>query len=181
MEAPIVSEGDDKSPFNQGVFMPPDSAWLAVEPLGDEDLLRWPGSLDLVKPGNNDADASEMSRATSPSLLPAPVLLPVAPIADDHVDQLFEMPLPAFAAATLSCHSASKEKRLRPKELTKKLRSWMERHHKPYANLDEKKMIAEALSIPVAQVTNFCNNYRKRFSKVGDKLTSYRVLVSTAQ
>ena len=41
-------------------------------------------------------------------------------------------------------------------------------------------MAAEALSIPVEQVTNFCNNYRKRFLKVGTKLTSYRELVAAS-
>ena len=155
--------------------MPSDSAWMAVEPLGDEDFFSWPGWLT----------ASEISRPTSPSLPPpqsAPVLLPVAPIAEDNVEQFEETPPPSFAAATPSCHAASKgKKRLRPKELTMALRSWMEWRQAPYASLEEKKMIAEALSIPVAQVTNFCNNYRKRFAKVGTKLTSYRELASAAR
>ena len=61
------------------------------------------------------------------------------------------------------------------------LHSWIERRHVPYASLEEKKMVAEALSISVAQVTNFCNNNRKRYVKVGAWLTSYRTLVSAAQ
>ena len=62
------------------------------------------------------------------------------------------------------------------------LRCWMERcPQAPYASLAEKKMIAAFLSIPVAQVTNFANNYRKRFLNVGAKLTSYRALIAAAQ
>jgi hypothetical protein len=54
------------------------------------------------------------------------------------------------------------------------------RQTKPYATLEEKKLVSGALEISVEQVTNFCNNFRKRFVKVGDKLTSYRELVSAA-
>ena len=155
--------------------MPPDSAWMAVEPLGDEDFFSWPGWFT----------ASEFSLPTLPSVPRsqlAPIYLPVAPIAEVYVDQFEEKPPPSFAAATPSCHAASMgKKRLRPRDLTIALRSWMERHHTPYATLEEKKKIAEALSIPVAKVTNFCNNYRKRFFKVGTKLTSYRELASASR
>ena len=145
-----------------------DVGWLNLEPLLDD----WAGWLAPV-------NASRPTSPSPPSSQPAPVLLPVAPIADDFVD-LTE--LTTSAAATPSCHAANKgEKRLRPRELTMVLRSWLEQHHAPYASLEEKKMMAEALSIPVAQVTNFCNNFRKRYVKVGTKLTSYRELVSAAQ
>ncbi|KAJ1478871.1 hypothetical protein T484DRAFT_1903894 [Baffinella frigidus] len=162
---------------------PSDKSATAVEPLGEEDLLHWPRCIDSANPNNNGADASEASRPTSPPLppsQPAPVLLPVAPIADVGP---FELTRPASSdVATPSGNAASKdEKRLRPKELTQVLRSWMERHHKPYATLEEKKFVAGALNISVAQVTNFCNNYRKRFVKVGDTLTSYRKLASNAR
>jgi hypothetical protein len=134
--------------------------WRALEAVIDE----WPVWRTPVNPDHNDAAAS---------LAPAPVLLP------EYVD-LSEVTPPA--AANPSCHAASKdEKILRPRELTMVLHSWLERRPAPYASLEEKKMIAEALSIPVTQVTNFCNNFRKRYVKVGTKLTSYRELASAAQ
>jgi hypothetical protein len=196
-----------------------DGGWVALDPLREEDLVEW---LDSV------------SSDTTPSLnpwQPAPVLLPAAPIAEDYVAQVELIPNPSPAAATPSSDAASKgekhlrpkqlayalrywmerchtpyptleeqkhvaealnipvvqvtnfcnnfRKPLRPKELTRALRSWMERRHTPYATLEEKSLIAKAMYISVAQVTNFCNNYRKRFSKVGDKLTSYSKLASS--
>ena len=60
-------------------------------------------------------------------------------------------------------------------------RSWLEGRQAPYVSLDEKKMMAAALSISVAQVTNFCKKNRKRYVKVGAKLTSYRELASIRQ
>jgi hypothetical protein len=135
-----------------------------------------------VDTDHNAAAASNPSRPTSPSLppsQPAPVLRPVTPIAEKYVD-LSELTPPA--AANPCCHAASKsEKRLRPREITMVLRSWLERRQAPYASLEEKKMIAEALSISVEKLTNFCNNFRKRYAKVGTKLTSYREHATAAQ
>ena len=150
--------------------------WLALEAVIDE----WPGWHTPVNLDHNDAAASNTPRPTSPSFpssQPEPVLRPVASIADDYVD-LSELTPPANP----SCHTASKgEKSLRPRELTMVLRSWLERRQAPYASLAEMKMIAEAFSISVALVTNFCNNYRKRYVKVGTKLTSYREHATAAQ
>jgi len=138
--------------------------WLDLEAVIDE----WPGWHDPVAAASNTARPA--SQPPPPSQ-PAPVLLQVAPT-----------PLAAPAGANPSCHAANKgEKQLRPRELTMVLRCWLERREAPYASLEEKKMMAEALSIPVAQVTNFCNNFRKRYVKVGAKLTSYRELASAAQ
>jgi hypothetical protein len=157
-----------------------DFGWLALDAVIDN----WPGWLPLVNHDHNDGAARNTPRPTSPSLTPsqpAPILLSVAPITEDYVE-LFELTPSAVQAASPACHAASKgEKRLRPKRLTKALRFWMERRQAPYASLEEKKMVAEALSISVEQVTNFCNNFRKRFVKVGARLTSYRELVSAAQ
>ena len=156
-----------------------DFGWLNLEPLLDN----WAGWLEPVNPAHNDAAATSASRPTSPSSLPsqpAPVLLPVAPIAEDFVDLSELAPPTAPAAAHRSSDAASKgEKRLRPRELTRVLRLWLERRQAPYASLEEKKMMAAALDIPVTQVTNFCNNFRKRYVKVGVKLTSYRELASS--
>jgi len=143
-------------------------------------------SVDLSTPlQNSHSAASEISRPPSPSVAPshpAPDPLPAAPITEDYVHLLESTPPAAPAAGNRACHATSKEgKRPPPKQLTKALRSWMERRQtKPYASLEEKKFVAEQLDISVEQVTNFCNNFRKRFVKVGDKLTSYRVLVSAA-
>jgi len=155
-----------------------DFGWLALEPLLDD----WPGWLIS---DNDDAATSDASPTTLPSVLPshpAPVLLPVTASAEKCADQLALTPTAAPATVYTSCHAASKgEKRLRPRALTMVLRTWMERFPRaPYASLEEKKMIAGVLSIPVEQVTNFCNNYRKRFHKVGTKMTSYRELAAAA-
>ena len=156
-----------------------DFGWLNLEPLLDN----WAGWLEPVNPAHNDAAATSASRPTSPSSLPsqpAPVLLPVAPIAEDFVDLSELAPPTAPAAAHRSSDAASKgEKRLRPRELTRVLRLWLERRQAPYASLEEKKMMAAALDIPVTQVTNFCNNFRKRYVKVGVKMTSYCELASS--
>jgi hypothetical protein len=113
----------------------------------------------------------------------APVLLPVAPIAEDYVDPFQVTPATVPSVANPSCHAASNSytKPLRSRELTMMMRFWMESRQTPYATLEEKHHIAQALNIPVAQVTNFCNNYRKRYLKVGQKLTSYRVHAAAAQ
>jgi len=158
-----------------------DLGWQALEAVIDE----WPGWLRPVNSEHDNAAASNTSCPTSPFFppsQPAPVLPPVAPIAEDYVDLSTLTPPAAPAAANPSCHAANKgEKRLRPREVTMVLRNWLERHQAPYASLGEKKMIAEALSISVEKVTNFCNNFRKRYVKVGAKLTSYRELASAAQ
>ena len=152
-----------------------DLGWQALEAVIEE----WPGWLHPVNPKHDDARPTSTSLAPSQ---PAPVLLPVAPIAEDYVGLSTLTPPAAPAAAKPSCHAANKgEKQLRPRELTKLLRNWLERHQAPYVSLEEKKMVAEALSISVEKVTNFCNNYRKRYVKVGAKLTSYRELASAAQ
>jgi hypothetical protein len=135
------------APHEEEPFFQPDCDWMSLETLEDEDLFSWPGWLEPVNP---------------------------APIAEDYVHDALSTPPPSTAAATPSCDAASEgEKRLRPKLITAALRCWLEPSHKPYASLAEQKLIAEALNISVSQVTNFCNNYRKRYAKVGGKLTSY--------
>ena len=51
--------------------------------------------------------------------------------------------------------------KLRPKELPKALRAWMERCYTPYPTLEEKNCVAAALQIPVAQVNTFCDNHHQ--------------------
>ncbi|KAJ1471559.1 hypothetical protein T484DRAFT_3509250 [Baffinella frigidus] len=137
-----------------------DGGWAAMGLFLDADLLRW---LDSVGSDNKKDAASNTSRPTSPSLppsQPAPVLLPVAPIAEDYEAQVELTVNPSPASANPSYEAASQgEKRLRPKQLAKALRFWMERCRTPYATLEEKTLIAEALQLSVAQVTNFSNNY----------------------
>ena len=120
----------------------------------------WPG---WFSPVENDGDgvAGNKSGTTSPSMAPS-------------------QPVTAAKAAR-----PSKEKRSRPRELTTALYFWMERRHHnvPYASLDEKKSVAAALGISTAQVTNFCNNYRKRYivKSGAHQPTSYIALVSQHQ
>ncbi|KAJ1472175.1 hypothetical protein T484DRAFT_2025807 [Baffinella frigidus] len=138
-----------------------DGSWGAMGLFLDADLLRW---LDSVGFDNKEDAASSTSRPTSPSLppsQPAPVLPPVTPIAEDYADQVELMVNPSPASANPSYDAASQgEKRLRPKQLAKALRFWLERCHTPYPTLEEKTLIAEALQLSVAQVTNFSNNNR---------------------
>ncbi|KAJ1478835.1 hypothetical protein T484DRAFT_1903895 [Baffinella frigidus] len=182
--APCDSSATGPS-FDEGgaVFMPPNSEWLAVEPLEEGDFHRWPKWLHSVFPDHNDAAVSMTSRPpspTAPSMLPESVAAIVEPIVEAAPTP--DEPTPPEPTATAPSCSASNnkgEKRHRPKQLTQELRSWMERRRKPYATLEEKTAIAAVLSISIPQVTNFCNNFRKRYFKVGKKLTSYRELVST--
>ena len=58
-------------------------------------------------------------------------------------------------------------------EQTSALRLWMEDRPLPYATSEEKIAIANTLGITKLQVNNFCNNYRKRYHKTGDKMESY--------
>lgn len=53
------------------------------------------------------------------------------------------------------------------------LRAWMAAHVEPYPTLEDKVAIANKLGLTVKQVNNFCNNYRKRYHKCGDKTESY--------
>ena len=158
-----------------------DLGWLALESVIND----WPGWLNPVNPDHDDAATSNTSPPMSPPpplSQTTPVLLSVAHITEDYADLPGLMSPTAPAAANSSCHATSKgEKHLRPRELTILLRSWLERRQSPYASLEEKKFVAASLSISVGKVTNFCNNFRKRFVKVGDKLTSYRELASAAQ
>ena len=134
-------------------FFEPDCEWPALGPLEDQDLLGWLGGLDSANLLHNDAAAII--------------------VGDCILDALLTQP-PSPAAATSSCDAASKgEKRRRPKKITSALRLWVEHTQKPYATLEEKTFVARALDISVSQVTNFLNNYRKRYARVGGKLTSY--------
>jgi len=113
-----------------------------------------------VNPDHNDAAASETSTSSLPSQ-PAPIVLPDAAIADDDgVDPFEPMPPPSPASATPSCNAASRGRK-RVKELSDSLRSWMERHPKPYSTLE----IDEALDSQSRRNKVFFNNFRKRCSK----------------
>ncbi|KAJ1477984.1 hypothetical protein T484DRAFT_3640865 [Baffinella frigidus] len=153
--APYDYSATDPFLHNGGAaFFEPDYDWPALGPLDDEDFRNWLGWLDPVNTDHNDP---------ATSLAQDIVTLPSSP-----------------AAATPSHNPASKvEKRLRPKQITNALRFWVDRLDKPYATLAEKKLVAEALNIAVAQVTTFCNNHRKRQAKVGGKLTSYCLFSSS--
>ena len=106
-----------------------------------------PGWLDSVDPDHNDAAASIGET-----------------IAEGYVSP---------PATPPSNFQSKGEKRRRPKVVTAALRCWVEHFHTPYATLEEKKLVAEGLNISVAKVTNFLNNYRKRYAKVAGKLTSW--------
>ena len=110
---------------------------------------------------HNDAAASETSTSLLPSQ-PAPIVLPDASIAeDDGVDPFESMPPPPSpASATPSCNAAIRDKK-RVKELSNSLRSWMERHPKPYSALE----IDEALDSQSRKNTVLFNNFRKRYAR----------------
>jgi hypothetical protein len=67
-----------------------------------------------------------------------------------------------------------KHKCVNSKDMTKRLQHWITFFPRPYATIDDKKAIATVLGIKHAQVTTFCNNYRKRYGKkVGGVIQSY--------
>jgi hypothetical protein len=73
------------------------------------------------------------------------------------------------------------EKKLRPKFITASLEQWLGcSNTTPYANTTEKTAIATVLGITLAKVQNFCNNYRKRFTKVDGKMNSYTKYITTS-
>ena len=63
-----------------------------------------------------------------------------------------------------------------PKAVQQALTEWIQCFHEPYVCHKEEKRVAEILRISFAQVTTFCNNYRKRFTKVNMKTTSYMTI-----
>ena len=159
-----------------------DFSWLALETVIDE----WPGWLTPVNSDHDDAggpstpNTTTLPAASSCSGLTGHPGHSSIDVDTVHVSSNGEQG--REEASNTSLPTASKgEKKLGSRELTTVLRSWLERHQAPYVSLDEKKAIAAALSISVARVTNFCNNFRKRYVKVGAKLTSYRELVSIRQ
>jgi hypothetical protein len=50
-------------------------------------------------------------------------------------------------------------------EVTKKLRDWISKLPNPYSTREENIKIAKELGVSQTQVSNFCNNHRKRFMK----------------
>jgi hypothetical protein len=54
-----------------------------------------------------------------------------------------------------------------------RLKEWIAQFPTPYANLDQRFQIALLLGLTARQVSDFCNNYRKRFYKTKDKTHSY--------
>jgi hypothetical protein len=60
------------------------------------------------------------------------------------------------------------------KYVTQQLRSWMiQRVGTPYPLAKEMDVIARTLDITVRQVRTFCNNFRKRFTRVDAKMQSF--------
>ena len=45
----------------------------------------------------------------------------------------------------------------------------------PFPSLIDKKYIANYFDISFSYVTNFCNNYRKRYKKINNKTISYKI------
>ena len=72
-------------------------------------------------------------------------------------------------ASDASVHVAKRHK----KAVKQALNRWIRCFPAPYVCHEQKKHIADILHISFAQVTTFCNNYRKRFTKVDKKNMSY--------
>jgi hypothetical protein len=58
-------------------------------------------------------------------------------------------------------------------QICKRLQEWIAQFPTPYANIDQRFQIALLLGLTDRQVSDFCNNYRKRFYKAKDKTHSY--------
>lgn len=74
-------------------------------------------------------------------------------------------------------HTASKYKKTlssdNQPDVSDALRKWLMRFKYPYPTTDQKKAIAKVVGVTHVQVSNFCNNYRKRYGKIGDAKKSY--------
>jgi hypothetical protein len=69
------------------------------------------------------------------------------------------------------------EKKTRDKQLRINLLIWIKMNQSyPFPSLIDKKYVADLLKTHVNYVNNFCNNYRKRYVKLGKKKISYSEL-----
>jgi hypothetical protein len=160
-------------------------------PLDDQDLVNWMASLDRIDvattvttPSHNvgttvTTPSHNVERAIRTCELPH-----LGPLDDqDLVNWMASLdPIDVGTTATTPPHIVERacvlpvqlvEKKLRPKYIRDALTHWMRNFQEPYVNIADKKFIATALNIPVAQVSNFCNNHRKRYFKVDNIMTSY--------
>jgi hypothetical protein len=61
------------------------------------------------------------------------------------------------------------------KKIRKHLCIWINTiYTAPFPSLDEKKFVANLFDISLSYVNNFCNNYRKRYTKLNKKTISYK-------
>jgi hypothetical protein len=118
-------------------------------PLDDQDLINWIASFD----DRIDITASPDGVSNSGK--------------KDRIDIVTTVTLSSPDVAS-NCG-----KKLQSKYIRDALLHWMTQIQDPYMNIEQKKHIATALNIPVAQVSNFCNNHRKRYFKFDNKMTSY--------
>jgi hypothetical protein len=54
-----------------------------------------------------------------------------------------------------------------------KLKQWITSLREPYVTSHEAACVAATLGVTQKQVRDFCNNYRKRYHRVGNKVQSY--------
>jgi hypothetical protein len=136
----------------------------AVLECGIEDLdhIVW------VEPLNSFCDACDeiakeiwLTHIVRP--VPADALPPVEPPSyQNPLDSVKKVKTRKFTMKPKNC-----------KETNQKLRDWIQRFQRPYVSREDKASAANAMGIPYSQITNFCNNYRKRYVKIGDIEQSY--------
>ena len=80
---------------------------------------------------------------------------------------------PPIETAPRSNRKAKKKAAAPTKDATRILQHWISSFPKPYTTSHEQKSIATVLGLSHTQVTTFCNNYRKRFAKIGKVSQSY--------
>jgi hypothetical protein len=137
-----------------------------MEPLDDEDHIIFVKPFDSVYAG--DCSAIEKEIWSTPT----------------HPSPTVETPV--CSCGSNQCNSSHKNvsvghmvKDINTLEVRKLLKAWISCFKTPYTTFSEKKNIAEILGITYLQVTNFCNNHRKRYSKVGNTLKSYTQTCAT--
>ena len=80
---------------------------------------------------------------------------------------------PPIETAPRSNRKAKKKAAAPTKDATRILQHWISSFQTPYTSAAEKKSIAKVLGVTHTQVTTFCNNYRKRYVKLGKISQSY--------
>ncbi|KAJ1465313.1 hypothetical protein T484DRAFT_1757509 [Baffinella frigidus] len=144
------------------VFAIPDFDCLSLRALTAEDYIIFVETLDSVYPNSCDEIAKEI---WSTPTFNAPSLK-----GDLKATPLKSKPLKAKRKRQVTNPPPLKVST--SAVVTSCLRDWISQFKTPYTTRLERKCIARVLGVTHIQVSNFCNNHRKRYQKSGSTTVS---------